>query len=302
VDDIFGTRYFDSAGGDISYPWETEHENHHKHETYKWYVRRDQPANNNPYTAGYIRAFRVQAHSDLFNLSSVRHSFAVEAQVCLKTVPNRCGIIRFGGQQHLGDLFIDAGRDRIPVIDTDAPPRGGPQRLHYDQAGSRASATWYGRSEGGSPMNLRRSLGGFAHETSDMWGYYPKPRVLPVRDLTVERDFVFFDDPALNGSFRAPHILQLQVPRQLRPILDANRDGVANFLGYTDRYGAVVEGMTETGFFGPGACDGVSLDCVPVSLESVPIPPDGAFQHRGEHREYDIYFGRRPSGWIEFPN
>lgn len=99
VDDIFGTGFYATAGGEISYPWQTDGENHehHKHEGYKWLVRRDLPCDNNN-AAGCIRAFRAQPHADLHNVASEYHSYAIEALVCPDRVrDDNCGIIRFGG-------------------------------------------------------------------------------------------------------------------------------------------------------------------------------------------------------------
>lgn len=61
VDDIFGTAFYDWAGGEISYPWETPRENELKHAAYNWFVRVEDDCFSE-YEDGCVRAFRAQAH------------------------------------------------------------------------------------------------------------------------------------------------------------------------------------------------------------------------------------------------
>lgn len=72
-------------------------------------------------------------------------------------------------------------------------------------------------------------------------------------------------------------------------MVDADRDGVAEFQGYANRFGQPVEG-----------CSGVSLDCVPLILDGISMDVRG-YQGRFGYREYDVYFGRQSSGWLQFP-
>ena len=59
------------------------------------------------------------------------------------------------------------------------------------------------------------------------------------------------------------------------------------------------------------ACEasGPSMDCVPLIIEDVPFGPNGVhsfarFNQTGsaDMNEYDVFFGNRASGWIEWPN
>src|SRR3972149_2650962 len=61
VDDIFGVQFYEWAGGEISYPWETPNENANKHEFYGWLVERNAPKIYNQYVSDY----RVQYHGDV---------------------------------------------------------------------------------------------------------------------------------------------------------------------------------------------------------------------------------------------
>lgn len=290
VDDIFGTGYYTLAGGEISYPWATDGENHenHKHEGYKWFVRRDLPCQAQ-FVEGCVRAFRAQPHADLHNVASEYHSYSVEALVCREAQPDNCGIIRFGGWQAAGDLKID----NIVTIDRQEPdktPR--PTLLHYDTVGNANFATWYPIS----PSGLVR----LSTQTEDMWGVYHLPPSVPVPTLGMA-DFDFFCEVDENGNANAgctnngsrtqPHNINFAFLPRYRSTLDPDNDRIINYQGYVNRYGAFVQG-----------CSGVSLDCIPISYENVLIPADNQWQGNGETREYDVYFGDQPSGWIKFPN
>lgn len=291
VDDIFGTGFFAAAGGEISYPWQTDGENHahHKHEAYKWFVRRDLPCDSQ-FATGCIRAFRAEAHSDLHNVASEYHSYAIEALVCPESQPDNCGIVRFGGWQAAGDLTID----NVVVINRQEPSRAPrPVLLHYDTTGSPNFATWYPVS----PSAIVR----IATQTNDMWGVYHMPASVPVNTLTLDQ-FDFFCDVDTttgevslgcesNASIIEPHVIGIAVPNRFLGILDSDRDGVINYQGYVDRYGTFVNNCTTVG-----------LDCVPISFENVIVPSDGNWQYRGDAREYDVYFDNQPSNWIKWPN
>ena len=73
--------------------------------------------------------------------------------------------------------------------------------------------------------------------------------------------------------------------------MDPDGDGVADWIGFTDRYGVPVTG-----------CRVASLDCVPVTLQGIKTKI-GAYRCDREcgrsYRDYDIYFDRRSSGWSQ---
>jgi hypothetical protein len=289
VDDIFGTQFYAIAGGEISYPWATDGENHmeHKHESQKWFVRRDLNCYSQ-YTSGCVKAVRAQIHGDLHNVASEFHSYAIEVLICPEAAPNDCGIVRTGGWQAVGDLTIDAE----VVINRTEPPRvPRPVLLHYATVGNPKFATWYPVSPGGI---IRIS-----QETGDMWGYYPRPAGVPVSTLTLNNFDFFCDVNAAtgqanagcrsNGTRRQLHIVGVSIPAQLRATLDPDGNGRITYQGYTNRYGHIVQG-----------CTSVSLDCVPLRFENVRISPDGMWQLRSTYREYDV----TPAGanWVRFPN
>lgn len=273
VDDIFGVQVYEWAEGEIGYPWQTPKEGHHKHQTYKWVVRRDLPCIEDG-KSDCVSALRAQLHSDLFNVTTVHHSYYVEALLCPKSDPSDCGIVRFGGWQNTGPLLID-GKVVIPGDQTLGEKR------HFDQTDNRTRAVWY--------LNNPSRLARVNFMVADMWGYYPTP---PSGEPPV---FVPFNDPALNGSRFKPYSAQFAVPYRHRSTLDPDGDGYADYVGWVNRYGEFVSNCDVAPYW----------DCVPVSWEHVKIPSASyqvEFGLGSDLREYDVYFDGSPSGWIEFPN
>jgi hypothetical protein len=282
VDDIFGTAYYSWAGGSISYPWQTFNsttgctENDCKHTGYVWLVRRDQPCVST-FGTGCVTDFRALAHamSSAHDTSVRYHSAWVEMRVCPLDQPNNCGIFRSGGWQDTGDLLIDD----VAVIDV--PNNNTRVKRHHVNLGNSHFGTWYSGSPGGE-----EELGGFwsvVVELGDMWG--------PLDPADPNRLQFFCPDPTTNcrsnGSRYQPHLIGLAFPPRFTRIVDPDGDGVANYNGYADRYGLPVSGCSSPG-----------LDCVPLIIEHVPMGYQ--YQGRFDYREYDIFFGRQSSGWIQY--
>jgi len=284
VDDIFGTEYYDWAGGSISYPWETAHsqtgctENDCKHTGYVWLVRRDQRCYSQ-YTNGCVVAFRAQVHAmaSAHDTSVRYHSAWFEAKVCREDRPSVCGIFRGGGWQDTGDLLIDNRR----VIDY--PNSFNRIKIHSLRGGNSHFGTWYSGSPGGEEKG--GGLWFVAVGIGDMWG--------PLDPADPHRVQFYCEDPTdhcrWNGSQYQPHDLAVGFPPRFRAIVDPDRDGVAEYDGYTDRYGLPVSGCTEVG-----------LDCVPLVFENIPVAY--RYQGRYEYREYDVLFDGQTSGWLQFPD
>lgn len=300
ADDVFGSGYYLLAGGAISYPWQTPNENASKHNSYKWFVRKGLDCANNQYitSPGCITDFRAQVHADLFNVVSDYHSMALEMRVCLIADPTNCGIVRLGGWQYSGDFTIDnqiiVDRPDLPYLPSET------RQIHAASLGDPRNDSWYlGMA---NPLSVR-----VAHRTQDNWGYYPLPFSYPLTATMSISDYHFFcavdfvtgaaaPNCYTNGSKRMPDVVSFQ-PGQIRAILDPDGDQVANYQGYTDRYGNIVQG-----------CGAVALDCIPISFEHVPLPLGIWYQWRVpftdtlQPREYDITFGGMVSGWLEYPN
>ncbi|MGA9531388.1 MAG: hypothetical protein WBR18_01615 [Anaerolineales bacterium] len=197
-------------------------------------------------------------------------------KVCREDAPEQCGTLRAGGWQDTGDLFIDGAN----VLDV--PNNYNRQKLHYVDTGNSHFGTWYGASPGGE--EARGGIWQVAVEFGDLWG--------PIDPADPTRLAFFCEDPnancAQNGSRYQPHVVGVQFPPRFQELLDPEGDEIVDFHGFTDRWGEPVSGCSE-----------ISLDCVPLMIDGVPI----RYQYQGRfgYREYDILFGGLTSGWLKFP-
>lgn len=294
VDDIFGTDYYQWAGGEISYPWHTPNENAHKHGAYMWFVRRDLPCETA--TGPCITAFRAQFHGVGAAHGAVTsfHSAWLEAQVCAGQ-PRQCGIVRVGGWQGPVDLNIDG---RVVLAREDS---GNRFFIHYYDSGNRAFGTWYTGAQNG--------MYSIIPQFEDMWNTVP-PAAEAGEIVAASRWFcagesgayedLQLEGCAANSSRVQPHIIRFVLPQRTIAHVDGDGDGLANFAGYVQRHGELAPHCTAPG-----------PECIPFQLQDVPYTA-GEFQYRGQAREYDICFDAndqvagdcrqaRPSGWIHYP-
>lgn len=311
LDGLFGTQAYEWMGGDVSYPWQTFSaaglENNLKHSGYIWVVRTPEEIGTcfSDNSDGCFMAFRSLVHflgSDAD--AKVRyHSIWTEALVCDENNPTVCGVVRHGGWQDTGDLYVD----EVLIKDEPLPEFRAPQafKLHY----TNQFATWYPVSAYG-----RTSI-----EIGDMWGL--------VDTTTPDVNVTFFcaGEPGceMNASMFQPHVLGFAIPfnqvdsrgisRGQASIFDADGDGMANFVGFSDRFGRV---LVDADGVPVGSCE-IGLDCVPLQIENVVLgkqyqfrgdvlgndPHPSGFDGRwpaGGYREYDVYFDGVSSGWIEY--
>lgn len=313
VDDIFGTDYYQWAGGELSYPWQTFHgagtgypaspgaghmENDMKHEGYMWLVRRDMTCGNAK-TNGCITDMRVQVHAIFSGVGAVTrfHSYWYEARVCIKADPNRCGIVRNGGWLDFGYLVGEGPNCPAPCIvslpgmpdpDTIKFPTG-PKRGHgwiNRFGGNAAGATWYGINRYPGMQNKVALL------TDDVWQNIdvdnPSAINLACPDFQCQ----------YNGSTVQLHQFSFILRDDAFGAANKYSSGTMNYTGYTDRYGGVVTNCSEP-----------SLDCIPLRIENAPTVGKESNLTRFEHTddsngiraiEYDV----SPPGewWIEYPN
>ena len=306
VNDIFGPPGAWFGGGEISYPWQTfagangnypawdgnpdNLENVAKHRVYGWITRRDIPSNGRDV---WIKGFRVQYHamSGPPGTLTRHHSFSLEAQVCNSS--DECGIVRTGGWLDFGNLEV-SGHGAVPLAgQEDAIQDTGRRRIHYFHADAetrsdprfKAEFFWYGRNAPPAPPYGELHPLSIAIATADVFSN--------VDPNNPEAPNFFCPDFQCNknGSTIQAHVVQLEVKSNF----DSDGDGLADFVGYTDRYGLLNENCNEIG-----------LDCIPLIIENAPVG-------RPQHRD-DTHLGLTTAGaqdfdtsppgewWITFPN
>lgn len=311
VDDIFGVQAYEWMGGEISYPWQTFStaglENDLKHYGYMWVVRHSDEIGTcySEYGDGCVMAFRSLVHflgSDAD--AKVRyHSVWTELLVCDEATASVCGIVRHGGWQDTGDLYVD----EVLIKDEPLPPYRAPQAVKLHS--STPFATWY-------PVT---AYGRTSVEVGDMWGQ------VDTSTMDINVTFYCAGEPGCeqNASMFQPHVIgfgigQRQVDsagvlRNQHDLFDADGDGLASFVGFSDRHGRV---LVDGAGVPVSDCE-IGLDCVPFQFENIVIGMQYQFRggvlENGDHpsgfngrwpaggyREYDVYFDGVPSGWIEY--
>jgi hypothetical protein len=310
VDDVFGTQAYEWMGGEISYPWQTFSaaglENHLKHWGYIWVVRTQDEIDvcYSQYGDGCVMAFRSLVHflSSDADAKVLYHSVWTEALVCDEANPTDCGIVRHGGWQYTGDLYVDD----VLIKDELPPLYRAPQanKLHY----TNSFATWY-------PVS---AYGRTSVEVGDMWGL--------VDTSTPDINVTFFCYGQIgceqNGSMFQPHVIGFGIgQRQIdsagilrnQNTLFGAIDGKVNFVGYSDRYGRVLVDALGN----PVTSCEIGLDCVPFQFDNITVGMQYQFRggelangdhpsgHNGRwpaggYKEYDIYFNGESSNWIEY--
>ena len=277
VDDIFGTGFYDIAGGEISYPWLTGNGTENnlfpagKHEGYGYIVRRD--------LGGSITDFRLEEHHIFAPPGATTrfHSFYLEARI--RNPDGSIGFVLTGGRSDFCKLQMSTsdGIDvHIPLPSDCSLDNTFISRRLHDL--TNPGVSWYG----GRADNAH-GLVSFSIRTSDAFA------PINPNDPFELNLFCPALDCANNGSILQLLDLSISIPGGSGGInFDSDFDGIFNFSGYTDRHGTAVLGCTEPG-----------VDCVPLELINV-----HAFTlfSLGEldAREYDI----SPPGkfWIEYPN
>jgi hypothetical protein len=298
VADIFGPAGAWFGGSSLSYPWQTNNENQTKHEAYAWIVRHDIPANGRDV---WIKDFRWQVHAISAPFTAPDgtlhggylgrfHSYSLEAQVCNSS--GQCGIVRTGGWIDFGNLEIDGIDDCVDLPSDPSQQETcsnlGRRRIHYYWPGSnmpnKSTFFWYGRAgllNGEIPALHPVQVAVATNDGS----------VNLVPDDLYSLHFFCPDwECPLNNSTIQAHVVGFGVDSKFDP----DKNGIANFNGYTDRYGVLVD-----------SCTTPSLDCVPLIIEHAPV---GLVQHRDDkdlgistagEQDFDI----SPEGlwWIEYP-
>lgn len=310
VDDIFGTEYFNFAGGEISYQWQTPNENIDKHKGYIWQVGRDLECFSD-YTDGCFTDYRVQFHGMQTAHGAVTnfHSAMMQARICNEAALDRCGRVFVGFTQGPVDLAIGVNPDGSPFIALDRPQNVNRSFIHYNEtAGNPDYGTWY--------TGHRTGVAGVIPQFEDMWQLMPQ-----LHDAdAIKSDATLI--PGNNGSIFQTHVLQFGVPARWRQEIPVDNENRLNFTGFMyteDPYvdiaphdGTWLRGYRLVAADSPECIGGPSPNCQPLVIDGVPAEV-GLFQYRGGSTEYDVCFntdgtraacangGSNSAGWIVFP-
>lgn len=280
LNSLFGTPgQWAGINASISYPWQTTsalgHENHAKHNFYKWGV----VSVDRCYSAFAplsFNAVRLQTHSDGIYGATVRfHSFSVEAMACDSKDPNYKGYIKTGGHLDYGALFIDnaGSRMHIPLpVDPSQIIQGGNRRVHAGPNSNKKSITWYGS---------HKLAGQIGINAEDSGGLDPN-----------NLNTINFFGGNFNHSEEEPvHLLAMRITPDMDN-WDKIKDGKFKMKGFTDRYGNLVS-----------SCSPIGPDCIPLDIDL----KVGTYQFRmdgfGVHkREYDVRSPITGKSLIQSPN
>jgi hypothetical protein len=267
-------------GGDISYPWQTFNattgamENDAKHRVYGWQVM-DLPQCVATTDSGFgFRRARLEEHMDgPIGATTRYHSAWLQAETCSTRDPAYRGFVERGGWIDSGSLSIDSPVcPGLQYVQTpgDNGPQSVEQRLEGSVACPRYDSTWYARLMG--PVNV------FSGSIKESWGAI---------DPNNPAQLLFYGGTQNGSSLEPFHILSLFVDPT-----DLGGDPVT-YRGYTDRYGAIVQGCTQA-----------ALDCIPLRLDNVYGGVE--YQMRADvagltTREYDVQ-GPDGTSLTRYPN
>lgn len=237
------------TGQPLSYPWLTGNGTENlpwpagKHEGYNFSARdTDYMVCANPLYC--IDSYEIEWHGIPVNhgMATRFHSFAALLRI-------GAGYVFYGGWQDCGQR-VQLGDEWI-TIDESRPQPGGTALKHATFA-TNGSETWYCTAANGTENLIAQQYAPSLGETT------PDNLFDPLDALCTD------DSPdCLNrGQDRWISALLLDLDRPWLRWLDEDGDGIANWSGYTDRYGVRRD---------PGACESIGLDCVPFEVVNVPV-------------------------------
>lgn len=326
VDDLFGPAGNLWGEQSISYPWETNHENHHKHSGYKYGLNRDlgcEFAGIDWIAKNCVDAFRIEYHdAGRLDLTVRFHSFFLEARICTKD-GRKCGIARTGGWADFGILKSPYPGSHIPLPGQDPPTVSDlqktiePYRTTNPLIGDSNFNNLDYFHERALSGKVSASKQGFGFHNQSYWSTDYPARNQYGYNKTASFKFWVYDDPALvnrNDPFNmvlicpnydclynnSEHII-FEVTVNVPANLDTDGDGMVTYSGYTDRQGNIVQG-----------CTAMSTDCVPLRFENVPVGMAGwgansdigleIVQPGGIVGPVDFDVSPGKEWWIAYPN
>jgi hypothetical protein len=279
--------FFGLPGQAISYPWHTANpttgvsENAlfadgGKHEGYKWLVRQNlQPAG----LSIYLKSFRAEEHIlGVIDYPTQFHSFLFEGQIC-RVSDGVCGTLHMGGLHNAGNrLGTTPAGDLCVMPDGDASDgvKACSKGQFVNGTGSSASnarimaplpdapfrnMTWYVDHNGGFQRSDVPAVTFMPGMGTGVWG--------PINPENPTDHSQRFDPhyvlPGVVDDFH--HATSIGTDAMSFSMVGFPQDSqhLVSFTGWTDRHGNINPDCTSTG----------GLDCVPIVLDGVPVPPDG---------------------------
>jgi hypothetical protein len=327
VADVLGAAGTIWGGQTVSYPWETNLENHHKHTGYKYATNKNLGCEQGGawwYGRNCVDAFRIEYHSaGVLDIPVRMHSYYVEARVCTPDM-QKCGIVRTGGWADFGIMKGPYPGSHIPVPQdppnlTDEQKKIEPYRAVnplIDDDGTNNLNLFRSVAVGKvlsdpNKFNLvywstdlpPRNQYGYNKRTSFKFWVYDDPAVIDRNNSTIPLVICPNYDCLYNNSQHVVYEVSVNVPESLDP----DGDGRVTYSGFTDRQGNIAS-----------SCTAASLDCVPLRIEDAPTgtgvwgsnadgvngsgigldikQPDGS---KGP-KEFDVSPGNE--WWIKYPN
>lgn len=324
-DSVFGPAGSLWGGQTLSYPWETfsasGHENHLKHEGYKYLVDINIP----PATTdlnwqvgpnNIVHDARLQYHALGGPADAVvrLHSFFAEYNVCSKDNQSLCGIVKFGGWADYGVMHIPYKTTMVPLPSDPVPVNQSINEDPYRAHVSMTDGEWVGARPDATCKNC--GLTSFDIQwiwtTSSRYGHnkFGGQYIIAHDDWqginpTNPTEIKLICDPSLgracrfNNTEHQPFTYWVYVPESMdNTIQDSDsRVGFVSYEGFTDRQGNIVTNCITTG-----------LDCVPLYIKNAPTgyagwntpSNSGKDLNSGRWRDFDTSPGNE--WWVEYPN
>lgn len=269
IQGIFGIDYLQFTGSQVSYPWETANENANKHGGYKWTVR---ATNEDPCVAGDTgsngtNGYAVEFHAkgDGAEFSGPTHSSFVIVRICNAT---QSGLLVTGGWQSFGQrespyqgVVVNFPNQPQPPIQTGLAPYWSLDCYNDGPAPdcgaktNKSTATFVSRPQEIAGGHAFAQILARARDLYQ-WVIGSSRLNTPIfRWVCGNQSYNPVGCPA-NNTTATVHQVFGNIPASFDP----DGDGVADYSGYTDRWGNLVNGCTAT-----------SLDCIPLLVLHAPV-------------------------------
>lgn len=324
VQAVFG-NYTAYTGQEVSYPWQTfagaapglaqppanaVYENNAKHngtkfDFYDFGASQYGCPVNLTGTRSVPNAWLIERHSlgNKADFMARVHSFWAMVRVCIPGT-NEVGYIFTGGWQDFGQRIAPYQGHIFPIPGQPSPAYNSARAPYISQScinhpecrgANTSNTTWTSFTQ----MIEGHKLFGFAFRSNDSQqkidvstGFNQVDPVFVYLCADAQGNYVA---AGCHYNHSASHTAQVvgSIPDEY-DLLDGVDDDRANYIGYTNRWGSVVQG-----------CTAIALDCVPLKLINMPVgnyqvnvAQYGLGPAHENLPEYDLEFSGVPAGWI----